>query len=735
MVLDGRGIHIFWNNLMVTKGVGLNTSVNTAGLWTDSSKACWRVIERGSDYFKVRVVFNELPLKQIWKMRITDKQEIYWQVDNEIEEWLHVDEFRISCMTNVNYKTWVNGYRHCDFPSLTNNWQDICLEGIPTFMIGVRFPVDAQSLPAFTLELPGNTAKDFLPFIQNPPLDIDAHIIGFKRVDPEGEKDRFPGQYPLFMGTINLFAEDHLLDMKVEGLRRNSFYTAMQGKTSKIKARQNPEFLLINLPWKNGDRWGVRAGSRWPHIKDLSEGNYLPFPFFLAYAAALLQKNNFRVRLIDALSEQINEEACVSKILSLNFDYLVVETSIPSFYNDLSILKRLSQAGVSVILCGPCPEIYEPRFMKNHPFVDFVLCGEYEFTLLELAKALREDKDFSKIPGLIWRDDGGIIKNPPRASFDINLLPWPLREGLSMEKYWDLPGDIPHPSVQMLSSRGCPFGCSFCLWPHVMYKNNAYRVRPIKDVIDEMEYLVREKKFQSVYFDDDTFNIGKDRMLQFSHEIIKRGLQGVPWAIMARADLMDQEILSAMKFAGLWAVKYGVESYYQAVTNSCNKNMDLEKSTKMIKLTKELGIKVHLTFTFGLAGETRDTIDGSIDYALSLDPDSIQFSILTPFPGTKLFEELDRKGHILTKDWSKYDGHGSCVFKPDNLTPEDLEKGKEKAYRLWGEYQRKKRGFAGDLKRFKDYFKREGLSRALRKTFDYLEFVWLRKKNYLHGKA
>jgi radical SAM superfamily enzyme YgiQ (UPF0313 family) len=425
----------------------------------------------------------------------------------------------------------------------------------------------------------------------------------------------------------------------------------------------------------------------------------------------------------------------MEKISAMDFDYLIAETSVPSFYDDLKMLEKIYKEGISTILCGPNALIYQPRFLKEHRFVDFVLYGEYEFSLLELIQSLQENRDLSKVKGLIYRKGKEIVKNPKRPPFDINLLPWPHRESLPMDKYWDLPGNIPYPSVQMVASRGCPFGCSFCLWPQVLYQGNHYRTRNIKDAVDEMEFLIKEKGFKSIYWDDDTFNIGKDRILKFCNEIKRRDLQNVPWAIMARPDLMDEEILVAMKSAGLWAVKYGVESCLQPLVDSSQKNMNLKKSFQMIKLTKDLGIRLHLTFCFGFLGETEETIQKTIDYGLSLEPDSVQFSILTPFPGTKLFEELDNQGMILTQDWSKYDGHYNCVFKPDYLKAADLVEAKRKAYRLWGEYVRKKRGLWGDMQRFKDYMHKCGFRYTLYKTWDYLVFIWIRRKRYLDGKG
>ncbi len=474
--------------------------------------------------------------------------------------------------------------------------------------------------------------------------------------------------------------------------------------------------LLANLPWQRQGRWGVRAGSRWPHIKDENEGGYLPFPFFLSYAASLLQAHGIETILIDAIAEQIPENDFLNRVTKIDCDYLVCETSVPSFYEDLSILKKISSIEIPIILCGPNFEIYHEEFLKQNPYIDFVLCGEYEYTLLELMESLQGAKGLSGVAGLIYRNNGAIIKNAKREPFDINILPWPHRDSLPMHKYLDAPCGMPTPSVQMLASRGCPFGCNFCLWPQVFYQGNHYRTRHIKDVVDEMEYLVIKKKFKSVYFDDDTFNVGKKRMLEFCNEIIKRNLNNIPWAIMAKADLMDEQILGAMKKAGLYSIKYGVESGSQELLDGCGKSLDLKRAEHIIKHTKLLGIKVHLTFCFGLPGETEQTVAETIDYSLNLKADSIQFSIVTPFPGTKLFKDLDKDGKISTKNWSLYDGQHSCVFYPDNISYIDLEKAKNYAYKRWLDYDEKRKNLCGSAKKFFACWKTNGLYKALGKA-------------------
>lgn len=733
IVCSGFGIKLYWNDIEVTSEAGLNVGINTLGLWTDSSKANWEILDKWEEGLKIKVIFKELPLSQIWIIRIIDDCRISLNIDVEVEEWLHIDEFRVVCLANCGYKTWIQDFCDGNFPRPNEKWQCLPMSNIPISLIGVRFSTEGEFLPSLTLKCQ-NDKEQIFAFVQKPSSDIEANIIGFRRKSLKGDSEYYPGQYHLFSGIINFSEKDNLLDQEIENLRQDSFNAIVREKTSGPKVSEESKVLLVNFPWQKKEKKGVRAGSRWPHIKDRSENNYLPFPFFLAYATSLLLENGIDAGLIDFIAEGTSEDDFLEKIGRMDFDILVVETSIPSFYYDMKIIRKISSKGIFVVLCGPNSEIYKPEFLKNNNCIDFVLFGEYEFTLLELAKAIfKEKKDLSFIKGLIWRDrKNNVIKNCSRESFELDSLPWPYRgESLLMEKYWDLPGDIPYPSAQMIASRGCPFSCNFCLWPQVFFNGKAYRTRDVVDVVDEMEHLIVRKGFKSIYFDDDTFNIGKERMIRLCDEIIRRDLHKVPWAIMAKADLMDEETLDKMREAGLYAVKYGVENASQELVDRCGKNLDLKKAERIIKYTKSLGINIHLTFSFGLSGETKETIKNTINYALKLDSHSVQFSIITPFPGTRLFEELDKGGRILTKDFSMYDGHCSCVFQPDNLSPDDLEKAKQHAYKLWADHKRRKRGFFGDVKRFFNYWKNHGPVYSFKRLAGYCIYISSNRKKFI----
>ncbi len=486
--------------------------------------------------------------------------------------------------------------------------------------------------------------------------------------------------------------------------------------------------LLVNLPWVVEGRWGVRAGSRWPHLKDpQTEGNYQPYPFYLGYATALLRREGFQAVLWDCLAMKMEKEEFLQRVEELSPDLIFAEVSTVSLANDLEILSHLKDFPLAI--GGADINIRRPDFLKTHSFIDFVLVGEYEVTLWELAENLKKGRGGERVKGLIFRSKEGEIEvNPPRPLLkDLDWLPWPLREELPMEKYIDAPGGLPLPSVQMWTSRGCPFTCIFCAWPSLMYGGHRFRARePIK-VVDEMEYLLKKMNFKSIYIDDDTTNVGKTRMKKLAEEIRRRGLK-FPWAIMARPDLMDEEILITLREAGLHSIKYGVESASQEILDRAKKRMDLRKAIRMIKFTQDLGVKTHLTFTFGLPGETKESIKKTIDLALSLNPDSVQFSIATPFPGTEFYEEMEKRGFIVSKDFSLYDGNSTSVIRTDTLTPQDLEEARRRAYELWGRNLRKRERIRFPLEKryFKTllfYLKHYGLSFTLKKVRDFLKFI------------
>lgn len=441
--------------------------------------------------------------------------------------------------------------------------------------------------------------------------------------------------------------------------------------------------LLLNLPWRQNNRWGVRAGSRWPFTSEAEENGclkYIPFPFFLAHSASLLKSKNKEVILIDAIAAGLAEEGAMREIVRTDADLIVVETSTPSFDSDMKIACEMKQKAPRsrIALCGPHATTYAKEILSKYGYIDYILVGEYEYTLLELVEAIEGSRIMNGVLGLAHRDNKGVVINKPRPTIEnLDELPYPQREAPGIYKYNDGFAGLPVPNVQMWSSRGCPFQCIFCLWPQVIYGEHKYRKRNPANVIAEMEWLIREFGFKAVYFDDDTFNIDKTHVLGICGEMKKRKIK-IPWAAMARADLMDEELLDSMASAGLYALKYGIESANSEVLNLCKKEMDLRQAEKMIKYTKDAGIKVHLTFCLGLPGETKQSIQDSIDFIRRLKPDSLQFSLATPFPGTQYWRYMEANGSLLSKKWQDYDGNNKYICGRQGLGDLDLEEIKER---------------------------------------------------------
>lgn len=437
--------------------------------------------------------------------------------------------------------------------------------------------------------------------------------------------------------------------------------------------------LLANAPWTRNGKYGVRAGSRWPFTlkpDDNGKRSYLPFPFFLAYAAALLKKNNKEIILIDAIAESMDYETFQKKVSIYGPDIIILETSTPSFENDIGIIKEitLNLRNCKIILSGSHVSVFAAEVLRNYEFVDYILMGEYEYSLFDLVNCLKSNGNLEKILGLAYRQKNGIKVNARRSAIkNIDNLPWPMREGLPMYNYNDGFCGLPTPNVQVLASRGCPYQCSFCLWPQVIYGEYIHRKRTPERVADEIQYLLREYNFKAVYFDDDVFNVDKDYAMGICNELKMRRIN-IPWAAMAKVDLVDEEMLENMHNSGLYAFKYGIESADQNVLQSCKKSVDLNKAEQMIRLTKDIGIKVHLTFCLGLPHETKDTVNKTIEFIDRVRPDSLQVSFATPFPGTEYFKYLKKKGHLLSDDWSDYDGNSKCIVKTDKLSADDLGK-------------------------------------------------------------
>lgn len=454
--------------------------------------------------------------------------------------------------------------------------------------------------------------------------------------------------------------------------------------------------LLANPPCKievneEFERAFVRAGSRWPFSvvkKKKDKIPYVPFPFYLAYSAALLERENFEVYVNDAVALNQSLNDFIEQTVALAPDIILFETSTPTINYDLQLVKRLKSKLNSIIcLAGPHVTAFPGEILNQNPEVDYIFLQEYELNFLNMVKNLRDKKKVSEVKGIAYRKDSKIIVNRPELIDPLDQLPMPARhlfpsKEADFTKYYWNDFRVYKPAIQMHSSRGCPFKCNFCLWNQVMYANGPYRMFSPKRVVDEMEYCIKKYGAREIYFDDDSFTINKNHVLQICKGIRKRKLN-IKWSCMGDAMVIDEELIGAMADSGCIGLCFGVESGNKDILRRINKPVQLEKVKRVAHWCAKRKIKTHATFTFGLLGETRETMLQTLDFAKQLDTDSVQFSITTPFPGTKYYYELKERNLLLTEDWDRFDGTSSCVVKFENLTNEEIESFCERASGLW----------------------------------------------------
>ncbi|MET0388731.1 MAG: radical SAM protein, partial [Polyangiales bacterium] len=320
---------------------------------------------------------------------------------------------------------------------------------------------------------------------------------------------------------------------------------------------------LLNPPWQRPGHYGVRAGSRWPHFEKAGS-RYMPYPFYLGYAAALLEERGFEVAVFDGCATRERDADFLDRVRAFAPNLIVQENATASIDVDLRWAELLKAAlGVPLLMTGPHVG-HMAEQLAEYRHITALAGGEWEYTALEVAERLRAGRPLSGTLGLVHRaTDGSVVQEPRRPNVEkLDELPFPHRRTLDMARYHDNPGDLPGPSLQLIGSRGCPYKCHFCVWPQVVYNDNRYRTRSARNIADEIEHAFRVDGFPyaSYYFDDDTFNIGDKRLSELADELILRGLEHIPWGAMCRADTIKKETLEKLRRAGLVAVKYGVES-------------------------------------------------------------------------------------------------------------------------------------------------------------------------------
>jgi anaerobic magnesium-protoporphyrin IX monomethyl ester cyclase len=459
------------------------------------------------------------------------------------------------------------------------------------------------------------------------------------------------------------------------------------------------QVLVANPPWP-GPGYGARSDVRWPHKRS---DKYIEYPIYLSYTAAVVEQAGFDVAFIDAIMDELGIEQFAHRVSELGPRLALIETSTPSIAFDMETAAALKRhaPGTFVALLGSHVTYFDRQTIADNPAVDAVLRGEFEYTAADLARALDAGADLAGVPGITYRDaEGDPRRNPDRPLFEpLDGMPFPARhivkactegsEGGGDYRAGIYSGGKP---TAMVSSRGCPYRCTFCLWPDSMY-GHKFRARSAVNVVDEIEEAARTYGHDEIYFDDDTFTIDRQRVMDITRLIRERGLEKeVEWIAQCRVDTVDREMLEAMKAANCGYILFGVESGSPAMLKKMKKGITLDKVRAAFKLTRQVGIKTQAFFLFGVPGETPQTIRETLDFAKELNASSTQFAVAIPHPGTALYEECKAKGWLTSEDWADYTAENSVIETPW-LTAHETEAARIRAYR---EYYYRPRFIVGE---------------------------------------
>lgn len=409
----------------------------------------------------------------------------------------------------------------------------------------------------------------------------------------------------------------------------------------------------------------------------VTKSGTLYFPMWLSYAAGFAEQAGHEIDLIDAPAAGMSREAVINRIDDFTAHLVVIETSTPSIYNDVAFCEEIKRVrpDVYIVLVGTHVSALPEESLQLNDNVDGVAMGEYDQTITDLAHCLAEGGDVTTVKGLCCRVGQKLVQTgKAKLLEDLDAVPMVskiYKRFLDITNYFN-PNAL-FPMVTITTSRGCPHHCIFCVYPQTMM-GHRLRLRSVNNVVDEMEYIVKQfPQVKSIFFEDDTFPAHKKRCIEICKEIIRRGIT-LSWTANARAD-MDYETLKIMKQAGCRCLCVGFESGNQHLLDNIKKGITLAQSQDFMNAARKAKMLVHGCFMVGLPGETMETMEKTLQRAIDLKPDAMQFYPVMVYPGTEAFRWYDERGLIATKDFSKWitpGGLHNTVIRGEHVSSEEL---------------------------------------------------------------
>ncbi len=397
-------------------------------------------------------------------------------------------------------------------------------------------------------------------------------------------------------------------------------------------------------------------------------------PIGLAYLAAVIEKAGHELTLIDCQALEIDHKALGAKLSSFKPDVVGITSVTPFIQSTLKACRVAKEncPDVPVVLGGPHATFMDTQILSENPDVDFIVRSEGEQTFLDLLQTYFSSGQLEDVLGISFRKNGQVIRAPNRPYIqNLDELPYPAYQHFALSKYSFFGRRI----LPILTSRGCPFLCSYCVSSRMV--GTAFRARDPNKVADELEWLKSEHKAGTFSFYDDAFTYDQKRAIQICEEIKKRKI-GIPWDCQTRVDRISREVLVAMKEADCELVSFGAESGCQKILDAVNKKTTIQQNEAAVKLAREVGLSVAMSVVIGYPGETPDTLKQTFAFIKRAKPDYVYLCLATPYPGTALRSTVEELGWPMSSDWSRYDMQGPVFENP--MLPVDLVEARRDFY-------------------------------------------------------
>lgn len=389
------------------------------------------------------------------------------------------------------------------------------------------------------------------------------------------------------------------------------------------------------------------------------EENPLP-PLSLAYLAAVLESNGVEVQVLDFLVTRYRPEKVRQKLEEYRPQLVGVTCVTLNYYLAAEMLEvcKTVNPDIVTVIGGPHASFTPKETLLEAPWIDIVVIGEGERTIVELVKTVAGGGNLYDIAGIAFMDQSTLVKTDPRPFIDdIDSLPLPARHLIPLSRYRALGSPC-----TIITSRGCPYGCIFCSGRRMLGRKVRFRDPGL--VVDEIEKIKQDYGFQQVNIVDDTFTVNYPHAYQICEEMLRRNLN-TNWSAFARVDNMTDELAALMKQAGCNMVLFGVESADEGILKTIRKGLTPDDVRDGVRIATGAGIQVYCSFIIGLPGESPDTIQKSISFTNEINRNygaEYGYHMLSPLPGTELYEKATDYGlRILSQDWADFDANRPIV--------------------------------------------------------------------------